>query len=82
MKFQDTSLSMEERVADLWNHLTAAEKIGLLSTHHLPIKRLGTGEWYIGTAAARDYVSRNSAYHFTVFPQPVGMASVYQVQFR
>ena len=31
---------MEERVQDLLAHLTLAEKIGLLSTHQLPIPRL------------------------------------------
>lgn len=68
---------MEERVADLLSHLTTAEKIGLLSTHQLPIERLGIGEWYIGTEVARGYVSREPAHYSTVFPQPIGMASTF-----
>ena len=52
---------MEERVQDLLAHLTLAEKIGLLSTHQLPIPRLDIGEWYIGTEVARGYM-------YNVFP--------------
>lgn len=76
-KFQDTSLPMEERVQDLLAHLTLAEKIGLLSTHQLPIPRLDIGEWYIGTEVARGYVSRDPEEPSTVFPQPIGMASTF-----
>lgn len=75
--FQDTSLSMELRVQDLLLRLTLDEKIHMLSTHQLPVERLGIGEWYIGTEVARGYVSRVQGEYSTVFPQPIGLASTF-----
>lgn len=57
-RFRDTSLPIIERVKDLLSRLTIEEKIHLLSTHQLPVERLGIGEWYVGQEVARGYVSR------------------------
>ena len=57
-RFRDTSLPIIERVKDLLSRLTIEEKIHLLSTHQLPVERLGIGEWYVGQEVARGYVPR------------------------
>ena len=44
--FRNPKLPLKERVRDLLSRLTVEEKIGLLSTHQLPVERLGIGEWY------------------------------------
>lgn len=75
--FQNTALPMEVRVRDLLSRLTIEEKFFMLSTHQLPVERLGIGEWYIGTEVARGYVSRNPGEYSTVFPQPIGLASTF-----
>lgn len=73
--FENPKLPLQERVRDLLCRLTTEEKIGLLSTHNLPIERLGIGEWYIGHEIARGLVNREAENPSTVFPQPIGMAA-------
>lgn len=77
LPFRDKSLSYEERVKDLLSRLTVEEKIGMLSTHHQPVERLGIGEWYVGTECARGYVTHDNDKPSTVFPQPIGMSSMF-----
>lgn len=76
-KFEDTSLSLDERVRDLISLLTPEEKAGLLSSHQYAVPRLGIKEWYVGAEVARGYVSRNPDEPTTVFPQPIGMAGMF-----
>lgn len=73
--FQDETLNAKERAADLLSRLTIEEKIGMLSTHNLPVERLGIGEWYVGTEIARGLVNRDPDKPSTVFPEPIGMAA-------
>lgn len=75
--FRDSSVPMKERVADLLKRLTPEEKMSMLSCHMPAVPRLGIGEWYIGTEVARGYVGRDTGEISTVFPQPVGMASMF-----
>lgn len=75
--FRDSSLPMKDRVADLLARLTTEEKINMLSCHMDAVPRLGIGEWYVGTEVARGYVGRDTDEVSTVFPQPIGMASMF-----
>ena len=66
-----------ERAEELVSEMTEDEKLGLLSTHHHEIERLGLGEFFIGTEVARGYVGREPERVSTVFPQPVGLAATF-----
>ena len=66
-----------KRAQELVSRLTDEEKLGLLTTHHEAVERLGLGEFYIGTEVARGYVGREREKISTVFPQPVGLASTF-----
>ena len=65
------------RAGELVSKMTEEEKLGLLSTHHHEIERLGLGEFFIGTEVARGYVGREPERVSTVFPQPVGLAATF-----
>lgn len=75
LPFQNPALSDTERADDLVSRLTLDEKIGFLSTHNLPVERLGIGEWYVGCEIARGLVNRSEDKPSTVFPQPMGMSA-------
>lgn len=78
--FNNTELSYEDRMKDLMYHLTVDEKIKMLTTHHFPVERLGIGEWWVGTEVARGFVGRDENTKSTVFPQPIGMASMFDAE--
>lgn len=65
------------RAKELCAALSEDEKLGLLSTHHHAVERLGLGEFFIGTEVARGYVGREPEKVSTVFPQPVGLAATF-----
>ncbi len=75
LPFRNPELSDAERADDLVSRLTLDEKIGFLSTHNLPVERLGIGEWYVGCEIARGLVNRSEDKPSTVFPQPMGMSA-------
>ena len=75
--FRDSSLPVSERLADLLSRLTVSEKANMLSSHMAAVPRLGIGEWFVGTEVARGYVGRTDEEISTVFPQPIGMASMF-----
>lgn len=78
--FNDTSLSYKDRMKDLLFRLTIDEKIHMMTTHHFPVERLNIGEWYVGTEIARGFVGRTEDMKSTVFPQPIGMASMFDTE--
>lgn len=80
LPFNDTSLSYNERMKDLLYRLTIDEKIHMMTTHHFPVERLNIGEWYVGTEIARGFVGRTEDMKSTVFPQPIGMASMFDTE--
>ena len=65
------------RAREIVSQLTGEEKLGLLTTHHNAVERLGLGEFYIGTEVARGYVGREREKVSTVFPQPEGLAATF-----
>jgi len=69
--------SCREKAKRLVAQMTADEKLGLLSTHHNAIERLGMGEFLIGTEVARGFVGRDPEKYSTVFPQPTGLAATF-----
>jgi beta-glucosidase len=78
--FNDTSLTYSERMKDLIYRLTIDEKIHLMTTHHFAIERLNIKEWFVGTEIARGFVGRDENMKSTVFPQPIGMASMFDTE--
>lgn len=75
--FNDTSLSYGERIKDLLYRLTIDEKIHMMTPHHFSVERLNIGEWYMGTETSKGFVCRTKGMQTTVFPQPMGMASMF-----
>ncbi len=80
MPFRNPALTDQERADDLVSRLTLDEKIGFLSTHHLPVERLGISEWYVGHEVARGLVNRDEDKPTTVFPQPIGMSASFDTE--
>ena len=66
-----------QRAKDIVKQMTLDEKLGLLTTHHNEVKRLGLNDFHIGTEVARGFVGREKDKISTVFPQPVGLASTF-----
>lgn len=86
-RFQDTSLSFDERTKALLEELTEDEKLSLLTTHMNAVPRLGLQEFWIGAEVARGLVCRddkNGEAPTTVFPEPFGLAATFDadVMFR
>ena len=72
--FQNTSLTFEERTADLVSHLTLEEKLSLMQNNAKPVDRLGIPayNWWNEClhGVARDGVA-------TVFPQAIAIAATW-----
>ena len=79
-RFNDSTLDMKERVADLLSRLTIDEKASMLSSHMAAVPRLDIKEWYVGSEVARGYVSRNPDEPTTVFPQPIGLSGTFDTE--
>jgi beta-glucosidase len=75
--FQNPELSLEERVEDLISRLTLEEKAGFVTSRQAGIERLGISDWRVGCEIARGYVGRTPEEPSTVFPQPIGMAAMF-----
>lgn len=75
--FLNTALPLKKRIKSLISMLTLEEKIGLIPTRQAAIPRLGIKSFGIGGEVARGYVTHNENEPATVFPQPIGMASMF-----
>jgi beta-glucosidase len=73
-KFQDPSLTVDERINDLVSQLTLDEKISLMMNNNPPIERLGI-ERYEWWGEGGHGVSKNG--QGTVFPQSIGLAATF-----
>lgn len=78
--YLNTSLPLKKRIKNLVSLLTTEEKIHLIPTHQAGIPRLGIKDFGIGGEIARGYVSHNDDEPATVFPQPIGMASMFDTE--
>lgn len=84
-KFQDTSLSVDERVNALLEELTLDEKMLLITSVQKEIPRLGIKAFKIGTEAARGLLVRPdkndqgkySEAPTTVFPEPFSLSATF-----
>lgn len=77
MPFWNSRLPENERINDLLNRLTLREKCGMLVNRQRAIPRLGIAEAHMGLEIARGHVSRDKEHPSTVFPQPIGMAAMF-----
>lgn len=71
--FQDPTLSNEARVENLISLLTPEEKVGLMMNKSISVDRLGIPSYNWWSEACHGV--RQDGY--TVFPQPIGMASAF-----
>lgn len=78
--YLNTSLPMEKRIKSLVSLLTTDEKIGLIPTRQAGIPRLNIRPYSVGSEIARGYVSHSDDEPATVFPQPIGMASMFDTK--
>lgn len=78
--YLNTSLPLKKRIKALVSMLTLEEKIGLIPTRQAAIPRLGIKAYSVGTEIARGYVSHEDDEPATVFPQPAGMASMFDTE--
>lgn len=78
--YLNTSLPLEKRIKSLISLLTTDEKIGLIPTKQSEIPRLNIKSFSVGSEIARGYVSHNDDEPATVFPQPIGMASMFDTE--
>lgn len=78
--YLDVSLPLKKRVKSLVSQLTLEEKTGLIPTRQAAIPRLGIKAFNVGNEVARGFVSHNDYEPATVFPQPIGMASMFDTK--
>lgn len=78
--FLDTSLPLKKRIKNLVSQLTLEEKIGLIPTRQAAIPRLNIRAYSLGAEVARGYVGREESETSTVFPQPIGLASMFDTE--
>lgn len=79
--YRDTTQTAEARAKDLLGRLTIEEKISLLHASSPGIPRMGIDKYFMGNEALHGIVRPG---HFTVFPQAIGMASMWNpdLQYR
>lgn len=83
--YLNTDLPLKKRIKNLVAQLTVEEKIGLIPTRQAAIPRLDIKAYSIGNEVARGYVPHDSektgnTENSTVFPQPIGLASMFDTE--
>lgn len=78
--YLNIALPLKKRIKSLISMLTLEEKIGFIPTRQAAVPRLGIKEYSVGTEIARGYVSHEDDEPATVFPQPTGMASMFDTE--
>lgn len=83
--YLNTDLPLKKRIKNLVAQLTVEEKIGLIPTRQAAIPRLNIKAYSIGNEVARGYVPHDSektgnSENSTVFPQPIGLASMFDTE--
>lgn len=83
--YLNTDLPLKKRIKNLVAQLTVEEKIGLIPTRQAAIPRLDIKAYSIGNEVARGYVPHDSektgkSENSTVFPQPMGLASMFDTE--
>ncbi|MBP5189837.1 MAG: glycoside hydrolase family 3 protein, partial [Bacteroidales bacterium] len=75
--FQDTSLTVEQRVGDLIGRLTLEEKIAFLEHQNPAVERLGIKPYSWWNEALHG-IARNGI--ATVYPMPIALAATFNPQ--
>lgn len=75
--YLNPSLPLKKRIKSLVSMLTLEEKIGFIPTMQTAVPRLKIRAYSVGCEIARGYVSHDENEPVTVFPQPTGMASMF-----
>ncbi len=76
--WKDETRPVDERVSDLLSKMTVNEKIDLLRSVSPENKRLGIDKYYHGNEALHGIIRPG---RFTVFPQAIALASMWDVDF-
>ena len=77
--FRDMNAPMHERIMDLLERMTVEEKIDLFGETYQGNERLGLDKYYMGNEALHGIVRPGQ---FTVFPQAIALASMWNPQFH
>ena len=77
-RFTNPNLSERERLNDLISRLTIDEKLALLRHNQPAISRLNIPKYYFGNEALHGVVRPGK---FTVFPQAIGLGSMWEHRF-
>lgn len=77
--FRDMNAPMHDRIMDLLERMTIEEKIDLFGETYQGNERLGIDKYYMGNEALHGVVRPGQ---FTVFPQAIGLASMWNPEFH
>ncbi|WP_455496786.1 glycoside hydrolase family 3 C-terminal domain-containing protein [Coprobacter sp.] len=76
--YKDMNAPQHERIMDLLSRMTVEEKVSLLRATSPGVPRLGIEKYYHGNEALHGVVRPGN---FTVFPQAIGLASMWNPNF-